>query len=127
MSRRRGRPHRTTSDPDLVGGKALLGMRVPVVIASPLTRGDPNNPRVVSEVFDHTSVLKLIEWRWHLRPLTLRDASSDVGNLARALDFTAPDTTVPDLPDPDVPLIIPCLPGLPTNDLPLEAVQLIAP
>ena len=114
-------------DPDLVGGKALLGMRVPVVIASPLTRGDPNNPRVVSEVFDHTSVLKLIEWRWHLRPLTLRDASSDVGNLARALDFTAPDTTVPDLPDPDVPLITPCLPGLPTNDLPLDAIQLISP
>jgi len=109
-------------DPDLVDGKALLGMRVPVVIASPFTRGDPNDPRVVSEVFDHTSVLKFIEWRWHLRPLTLRDASSDVGNLARALDFTTRDAAVPDLPDPDPPLIIPCLPGLPTNDLPLEAI-----
>jgi len=25
---------------------------------------------VVSRVFDHTSILKLIEWRWDLRPLT---------------------------------------------------------
>jgi phospholipase C len=47
-------------DPDIVGGKALLGMRIPVVVASPYSRGDNANPRVVSQVFDHTSVLKLI-------------------------------------------------------------------
>ena len=35
-------------DPDLVDGKALLGMRIPVVVASPFTRGDPANPRVIS-------------------------------------------------------------------------------
>ena len=31
----------------------------------------------------------------------------------------------PPLPEVDVPLITPCLSGLPTADLPLEALQLI--
>ncbi|HSP97526.1 MAG TPA: alkaline phosphatase family protein [Candidatus Dormibacteraeota bacterium] len=114
-------------DPDLVGGKALLGLRVPVVVASPFTRGDSANPRVVSTVFDHTSVLKLIEWRYHLRPLTARDASDDVGNLVQALDFTHRDASVPPLPVPSPPLIVPCLTGVPPSDLPVEAVQLLAP
>jgi phospholipase C len=114
-------------DPDVVGGKALLGMRVPVVIASPFTRGDPDDPRVVSTVFDHTSILKLIEWRWNLRPLTLRDGGSDVGNLATALDFGARDPSVPPLPEAEAPLITPCLSALPTADLPLEAIQFISP
>jgi phospholipase C len=115
-------------DPDLVNGKALLGLRVPVIVASPWTRGDSASPRVVSNVFDHTSVLKLIEWRWHLRPLTARDASGDVGNLVAALDFAHPDASVPALPMPDEPLIVPCLPGVePPSDLPLEAIQLIWP
>jgi phospholipase C len=89
------------TDPDIVGGKALLGMRVPAVIASPFSKGDTENPRVVSTVFDHTSVLKLIEWRWGLEPLTARDASSDVGNLLDALDLGHYDPSVPELPDPD--------------------------
>jgi phospholipase C len=98
-----------TVDPDVVDGKALLGFRVPVVIASPFTRGDPANPSVNSEVYDHTSVLKLIEWRWNLRPLTARDASTDVGNLAFALDLANPDPSVPALPLPDPPAISACL------------------
>ena len=114
-------------DPDLVDGRALLGMRVPVVIASPFTRGDPAAPRVVSQTFDHTSVLKLIEWRWHLRPLTLRDASNDVGNLLAALNLSDPDAAVPTLPDPEAPLITPCPPMLQatssTGELPVAAIQ----
>ncbi len=90
-------------DPDLVDGKALLGMRVPAVIASPFTRGDPAHPRVVSTVFDHTSVLKLIEWRWGLEPLTARDASTDIGNLLEALNFDHVDASVPELPKPPSP------------------------
>jgi phospholipase C len=73
------------------------------VIASPFTKGDPLHPRVVSNVFDHTSVLKLIEWRWGLRPLTARDASNDVGNLLDALDLDRYDPAVPALPEPDSP------------------------
>ena len=69
-------------DTDLVNGKALLGLRVPTVVASPFSLGNPANSRVSAWVFDHTSVLKLIEWRWALVPLSPRDASSDVNNLA---------------------------------------------
>jgi phospholipase C len=94
-------------DPDLVKGKALLGCRVPTVVASPFSRGNPFDPRVSAPVFDHTSVLKLIEWRWGLAPLTARDASSDVTNLAYALNFKEPDASVPYLPQPQAPLLVP--------------------
>ena len=85
-------------DRDLVDGRALLGLRVPTVIASPFSMGSPRVPRVNSTVFDHTSVLKLIQWRWNLPPLTTRDASDEVGNLASALDFSNPRTKLPVLP-----------------------------
>ena len=42
------------------------GFRVPAVIVSPYARPDC----VLSEVFDHTSVLKLIEEKWNLPALT---------------------------------------------------------
>lgn len=95
-------------DQDLVDGKALLGFRVPTVIASPFSRGDPDDPRVRSTIFDHTSVLKLIEWRWGLPALTARDASTDVGNLVEVLDFDNPVIEVPNLPRPEAPPPIPC-------------------
>lgn len=98
-------------DPDLVGGKALLGLRIPVVVASPFTRSGSAGPRVVWTVFDNTSILKLIEWRWNLQPLTPRDASSDVGNLAFALDFAHPNPALPSLPNPAPPPLSPCPPG----------------
>lgn len=114
-------------DPDVVGGKALLGFRMPVIVASPFTKGDPANPRVVSDVFDNTSILKLIEWRWNLRPLTARDASSDVGNLVTALDLTHPVTDVPVLPAPEAPLLIPCIPELPPFEIELGDLLALLP
>jgi phospholipase C len=95
-------------DPDLVDGKALLGCRVPVLVVSPFTRGNPLKPRINSLVYDHTSALKLIEWRWNLAPLTARDASDEIHNLAYALDFDTPDTSVPALPRVTPPLPSPC-------------------
>ena len=72
------------------------GFRVPAVIVSPYARPDC----VLSDVFDHTSVLKLIEEKWNLPALTLRDAAatSPLG----ALDLTAPPAflTPPELPAP---------------------------
>jgi phospholipase C len=59
--------------------------------------------------FDHTSILKLIEWRFGLDPLTARDASSDVENLARVLKFKHSDAMVPTLPAPDPPPPAPCV------------------
>ena len=113
-------------DPDIVGGKALLGFRMPVVVASPFTRGSRDDPRVDSTLFDNTSILKLIEWRWNLRPLTARDASSDVGNLVTALDLQSPDPAVPALPQPEPPLVVPCLPELPDPFDEVELSDLIA-
>ncbi|MGE5715110.1 MAG: alkaline phosphatase family protein [Acidobacteriota bacterium] len=73
---------------------ALRGFRVPCLLVSPWTRGG----RVVSQTFDHTSILRLIEGHWNLRPLSARDAAAN--NLADALDFgdyalDAPDYAVP--------------------------------
>jgi phospholipase C len=86
-------------DRDLIDGKALLGCRVPTLVISPFARGNPAKPRINSLLYDHTSVLKLIAWRWGLNPLTARDASGEVANLALALDLDQPDTSVPALPE----------------------------
>ncbi|HUY64025.1 MAG TPA: alkaline phosphatase family protein, partial [Acidimicrobiales bacterium] len=96
-------------DHDLVAGQVLLGFRVPCMVASPFTKGDPANPTVAHGLYDHTSVLKLIEWRWGLSPLTRRDASTaagDPGNLAYALNLASPDVVVP-----SVPALLPFVPG----------------
>jgi phospholipase C len=67
----------------------LLGFRVPCLVISPYAAR-----QVVSHTaFDHTSILKLIEWRWNLEPLTVRDATAN--NLALALDFGKPDRSAP--------------------------------
>jgi phospholipase C len=66
------------------------------VIVSPYARPD----FVLHDVLDHTSVLKLIEEKWNLAPLTRRDAAA-VSPLG-ALDLDAPPAflTPPDLPAP---------------------------
>jgi len=95
-------------DTDLVDGKALLGCRVPVVIVSPFATGTPDAPRINSSLYEHTSVLKLIEWRYGLKPLTARDASNQIANLALALDFANPNTAVPSVPIIKPPVPTPC-------------------
>jgi phospholipase C len=95
-------------DTDLVNGQALLGCRVPTLIVSPFASGNPSEPRINSLLYDHTSVLKLIEWRWGLAPLTARDASDEIANLAYALNFTSPDTSLPTLPVIAEPPLDPC-------------------
>ncbi|HEX4773283.1 MAG TPA: alkaline phosphatase family protein [Bryobacteraceae bacterium] len=92
-------------DTNLVNGNALLGFRVPVIIASPFTRG---SNKIDSTVYDHTAVLKLIEWRWGLSPLTLRDASQEIGNPVAKFNFSTPDASVPALPEPASVPALPC-------------------
>jgi phospholipase C len=72
------------------------GFRVPAVIVSPYARPDC----VLSDVFDHTSILKLVEEKWNLPALTERDAAA-ISPLG-ALDLTAPPAflTPPELPKP---------------------------
>jgi phospholipase C len=95
-------------DTDLVNGYALLGCRVPVVVVSPFSAGNPATPRIDSALYDHTSVLKLIEWRYNLPPLTPRDASTQITNLALALNFQAAYTAPPALPTVSAPFPTPC-------------------
>jgi phospholipase C len=73
-----------------------LGFRVPAVIVSPYARSD----YVSHVVHDHTSVLKLIETKWNLPPLTRRDANAD--DLLDSLDLNAPPQFLepPTLPRP---------------------------
>src|SRR5580698_2578508 len=111
-----------TVDTDIVDGKALLGCRVPVLIVSPFAKGNPDKPRINSLTYDHTSVLKLIEWRWQLQPLTARDASNDIANLALALDFTTQDASLPALPVIKNPPWRPCF-----NDFSFAVGQELAP
>ena len=92
-----------------MNGKALLGFRVPTIVASPFSRGEPDDPKVKGMTFDHTSILKLIEWRFGLEPLSARDASHDIENIARVLKFKHPNATVPALPMPEPPPPSPCV------------------
>src|SRR5262245_41435975 len=63
----------------------------------------PRRPRVVANRYDNTSILKLIEWRYGLAPLTARDASNDIDNLGSALNLSNFFPTVPVLPNPAPP------------------------
>jgi len=75
---------------------ARYGFRVPAVIVSPYARPD----YVCSQTLDHTSVLKLIEEKWNLPPLTRRDAAAssplDMVDLEAEPAFAEP----PKLPEP---------------------------
>jgi phospholipase C len=88
------------TDTDLVDGKALLGCRCPCIVASPWTVGVPSNPTVNHTVFDHTSVLKMIESVFGVTPLAARETSSDVGNLLSAIDLSKSPLPAPTLPQP---------------------------
>ncbi len=75
--------------PDANPAWGLRGFRVPCLVVSPLAR----RGHVAHGVYDHTSVLKLIEWRFGLAPLTPRDAAAR--NLAEVLNFGQPNLTAP--------------------------------
>ncbi len=109
------------TDTDLVNGKALLGCRTPCVVASPWTVAaesrresigeaiSPGRPRVPftnhtqvnHTVFDHTSVLKMIESVFNVPPLAARETSDDVGNLLSVIDLNNTPKPAPALPQPE--------------------------
>ena len=61
-----------------------LGTRVPALIVSPYAR----RGMVAHGQYDHASILKLIEWRWDLEPLTARDRTAAA--FLEAFDFAQP-------------------------------------
>ena len=88
----------------------LLGFRTPCLVISPFARRE----HVSSLILDHTSVLKMIEWRWGLDALTVRDAAAT--NLAEVLQFEAPDPTAKLLQVPPGPFGQVCVPSLADTD-----------
>jgi phospholipase C len=79
-----------------IRGPIGLGFRVPCVIVSPWSRGG----LVCSDVFDHTSVLRLIERRFGAEvPNLSKWRRSVTGDLTSAFNFAAaPNYSIPKLP-----------------------------
>jgi phospholipase C len=96
-----------TLEPDYAGqtlgiaGPLGPGVRVPAIMISPFSRGG----NVVSEIFDHTSQLKLLAERFGVAvPNVSEWRPSTVGDLTATLSGKL-DTSVPALPSPPVPAI----------------------
>jgi phospholipase C len=68
-----------------------FGVRVPAVLVSPrIAAGTVFNVPAGSMPIDHTSILKTVETRWNLPPLTKRDATAP--HLGAALTLAQPRT-----------------------------------
>ncbi|HVB93504.1 MAG TPA: alkaline phosphatase family protein [Acidimicrobiales bacterium] len=68
---------------DVPGQFNRLGFRVPAGLVSPYAKKD----YVSTTVFDHTSVLKLVETKWNLPAMTRRDAAAN--DVLDMVDFSA--------------------------------------
>ena len=80
----------TAPDAQPQWGTGLRGFRTPCTLISPRAR----RGYVAHNTYDHTSVLKMIEWRFGLSALTPRDAAAR--NIAEVLDFSkAPNLSAP--------------------------------
>lgn len=88
--------------PDVDRALRQRGFRVPCLLISPFAR----RGHVAHGLYDHTSVLKMIEWRWGLEALSVRDARA--ANLAGALDFSRRELAAPDFRVPRVLAGRPC-------------------
>ena len=85
-----------TYGPSTPYGPVGFGWRVPIIVVSPWTRGGFVN----SQVFDHTSCLRLLEQRFNLSFATISPWRRAVaGNLTSFFAFDAPDLSWPSLPD----------------------------
>ena len=82
-----------TEAPDVDPAFQLRGFRVPCVVVAPMAR----RGFVAEGVYDHTSILKMIEWRFGLSALSARDAAAN--NLADVLDFKAHGSVPPPVYD----------------------------
>jgi phospholipase C len=94
-------PETSVTD-EFIGGLPIgFGSRVPMIIASPWTRGG----YVDSNTYNHTSMLQFLETWTGVRARNITGWRRSVaGDLTAAFDFAHPDFSIPDLPD-TVPLI----------------------
>ena len=84
---------------EFVQGQPIgLGVRVPMILVSPWSRGG----YVCSQVFDHTSIIRFLETWTGVRESNLSPWRRKIcGDLTGAFDFKRPDFTLPALPDPE--------------------------
>jgi phospholipase C len=68
-----------------------LGIRVPTVMISPFIK----KGTVISDIHDHTSILKLVEDRWGLDPLSERDKHAN--DFSKVLSLKAPRKDFPEI------------------------------
>jgi phospholipase C len=80
-----------------IGNDGMRGFRIPTILVSPFAK----RGAVSSKLYDHASILRLIEWRWSLQPLTVRDAQAN--NLVDELNFTSPRLDAPVIDVPGAP------------------------
>jgi phospholipase C len=84
---------RSSADPANDYGQ--MGFRIPVVVVSPWVK----RKHVEHSIYGFESILKMIEYRFALKPLTRRDQFAR--NIARSFDFDSkPQTDRPSLPSP---------------------------
>jgi phospholipase C len=77
-----------------------LGFRVPCIAMGPFATARVEH----AGPYEHCSILRMIEWRWGLEPMHMRDR--DAKNLADALDFSSRRAPV-DIPKVVVPPTVP--------------------
>ncbi|HYD10458.1 MAG TPA: alkaline phosphatase family protein, partial [Acidimicrobiales bacterium] len=75
--------HDDHKSPVLADDSSQRGFRVPAFLASPYARRGV----VAHGTYDHTSILRFLEWRYGLRPLSKRSATAR--NIGEVLDFAA--------------------------------------
>jgi len=79
-----------------VAGPYGLGVRVPMIVISPWSKGGWVN----SQVFDHTSLIRFLERRFGvIEPNITAWRRAVVGDLTSAFDFASPNAAVVALPD----------------------------
>lgn len=114
----------------LSAGPYGLGLRVPMLVVSPWSRGGWVN----SQVFDHTSLIQFIEKRFSDEHPGLRETNIQpwrravTGDLTSAFNFRTPNAHLPALPDvsrympvdktkqPDMPLSVPARQAMPMQE-----------
>ncbi len=85
-----------TTGENFHGEPVGLGPRVPMIVVSPWTKGGFVN----SQVFDHTSVIRLLEARFGVAEPNITPWRRAVcGDLTSVFDFATPDAPPPALPD----------------------------
>src|SRR5262249_28386101 len=93
-----GVPNSNYPPDKFVAGPYGLGVRVPMIVISPWSKGG----WVDSQVFDHTSLIRFVERRFGvMEPNITRWRRSVAGDLTSALDFDSPNDAIVQHPSTD--------------------------